>query len=252
MSDFTQTPQGNRTYRSSQSGASRRLWLTALVVGGMLMLAIPTPARAHDGQFIVGLGDNNHQISNWDYRAADWVQEDWPVHVIFWNNAWVDKVKGTDGSHELDNDVFQALGGNKWLWWNRNFAQGWDADKGRKIDNCDPIGGAPGWVQHYRVYGDPSDDRLWAPGWSFYVPMTTHYDFDDPSIAGICNNRQHGWDEQAADWVQWYYREHPSGPGWGDVNDWAHFHNAANGVEMIGGIAHTRTSDGLVSIVWTP
>lgn len=226
------------------------LWMAGfgLLLAGLLVGQSVGTADAQEVN--VSIGDSSNQISNWDYRSRRRLQKDWPVHIIFWNNATVNKVKGTDGSHLLDEHVFKTVGGSKYLWTREAGVGSWDSDGGRKEANCKPFN-RPGMVLHYRVYAN-DDDRLWAPGWGYYVPMTTHYDYDDPTIWGTCDNRMHGWDEQAADWILWHYRDNSSGPRWSAVDDFAYFYNPSSGIEMVGGIAHHRTSDGYVSVVRVP
>ena len=52
--------------------------------------------------------------------------------------------------------------------------------------------------------------------------------------------------------LQYFYRDHPSGPHWGDINDWMHIHNGAAWDELINENLHHRDSDGSVSIVYVP
>ena len=171
-------------------------------------LTLPTsPADAHDSHGWVYIGTD--QVYNWDHRSesAEWSNKDWPVHIVFWNNANVGKVKGTDGTHSLDNDIFQTQGGAKYLRFNNsggannpsNQTFTWDSDAGRKRYNC--VSNSNAWTEHFRVYGDLAD-HLWNPYWGYFVPVTTHWDFDDPEVPFTsCDNAQHGWDENAADWV---------------------------------------------------
>jgi len=208
-----------------------------------------------DGMLDAGGLVNTDGAWNWDFRddqVRNWANKDWPIHMVFWNNATVNRVKGTDGSHRLDNDVFKTTGGAKWARFEDDGFWEYDADSGRKKFNCKSRVDTDNWTEHFRVYADPTTDRNWVDGWGFYVLVTTHFDQNDPSVVPACQPRQHGWDELAADNLAWYFGVSNDGPKWQVMNDWGHFHNAAQVDELIGGVPHHRDSNGLVTLVHVP
>ena len=183
----------------------------------VLLLGVESLVSAHAGGPHGWIYVGGDKIYNYDHRSMNHSAEniDWPLHLIFRNNATVNKVKGTDGSHRLDNDVFRDLGGSKYLRLSENGSTfEWDSDKGRKKFNCSLFGNADKWTEHYRVYAD-GDDRLWTPQHSYYVVATAHFDYDDPERPlTSCNDAKFGWDELAADNILYYYTRHASGPQW--------------------------------------
>lgn len=228
-------------------------WL--LVAAFAAVLGYQATASAHAGGPHGWIYIGGDKVYNYDHRSqsATDTNIDWPIHIIFHNNATVNKVKGTDGSHDLDNDIFKALGGSKYLRlsdaWPTTFV--WDSDKGRKKFNC--VSNSNAWTEHFRVYAD-SDDRFWTSAYGYYVVATTHWDFDDPEIWGTsCDDAKFGWDELAADNLIFYFSSHSSGPGWSTwVSDAHNGYNAQDHDDYVNGNLHRRTSDGYLHTIHVP
>lgn len=105
-------------------------------------------------------------IRNYDYLSTasptDNYNLDFPVTMIFKNNAEIDKVKNRYKANGWDN-----LGSSKYGRARDGSAGFWDSDRGVKtwgLTTC-----------HMRVYAD-SDDRMYCPSWGYYIFGTTHYD----------------------------------------------------------------------------
>ncbi len=233
-----------------------RYAIATMATVATLLFGIHSFANAHAGGPHGWIYVGGDKVLNYDHRSKSSSANniDWPLHLIFRNNATVNKVKGTDGSHSLDNNVFKALGGAKYLQLSEdgtNFE--WDSDKGRKKFNCKPLVDYNKWTEHYRVYAD-SDDRMWTPQHGYYVLATAHFDYDDPESPGPwCNDAKFGWDEMAADNILYYYTTHSSGPRWSTWESDAYFgNNEQSHDDYINGNLHHRTSDGYYHSVTVP
>ncbi len=223
---------------------------------GLISTGTASTAKAH-GDFgyhfnLIGADD----LWNWDFRSDNnrsWNNVDWPIHMIFWNNATVNRVKGTDGTHRIDNDVFRTTGGPKWARFNDDGFWEYDADSGRKRFNCKAFADANRWTEHYRVYADNTHDRNWTAAFGYYVIVSTHFDYDDPEIWGTqCNNAQYGWDELAEENITYYYSSWAGGPQWSARADSVHLHNNASGDYYHNGNLHRRDSDGNATKIRVP
>lgn len=113
---------------------------------------------------------DSDSYDNYDFptQSVSSTNVEWPVTLMFRNNAEVDKIKvaltfGVPGSTEYGR-------------MNNSFGWFWDGDGGRKTGPCS-FGTS---TQHYRVYADPAhEDRNWAPSIGFYVIGTTHSDVNE-------------------------------------------------------------------------
>lgn len=125
-----------------------------------------------------GYGD---QIYNYDFEGTSisydpstgkYTNVDWPLDLLFWNNAFIDGVKNdlrsaydTPGSaeHESMNNRYNSTG---WVW---------DQDGGMKAGWAICVGSD----NHYRIYAPPSMDAMYNPTWGFYVVGSTHKDHNE-------------------------------------------------------------------------
>lgn len=104
---------------------------------------------------------------------------DWPIDLIFWGNATVQKAK--DGLNWAGNfrhtlgaseQVARLNDGAGWVW---------DSDEGVKTSTCPVFGRA----LHTRLYAD-SDDQLFNLTLGFYVIASSHFDVNE------CNREYYG------------------------------------------------------------
>ncbi len=102
---------------------------------------------------------------------------DWPINLVFFRNANVNKVKG----------IYLGIpGSTKYAYLNDGYGWYWDSDRGVKpiINAGTQCGIDLGYsFLHLRIYAD-SDDKLWNYKWGNYVIVTAHID-DIPEIPGI-------------------------------------------------------------------
>ncbi len=146
----------------------------AIAVALLLVAAAPAAAKTVPGIQQVSLGSGDW-VYNYDFKSKDARADnvDWPVTLLFWNNAEVDKVK------------------NKWCpWWDLFRCSGpgvyeymllkdgsssyWDQDTGRKKS-------ISGWDDswHVRFYAPYPSDRGYSLELGYWVVATTHKHNDE-------------------------------------------------------------------------
>jgi len=155
----------------------------ALVSAGIALMPIGPvePAQAASTNHlhvlhVVGSGDYwlNYDMMSERYSSSN---VDWPVTMIFTNNAEVNKVKNV----LRDTGYFSSFPGS-WNGMHNAVADDgtddyhWDRDAGVKGSSC-PRGSI---TQHARIYGGEGD-RIYTPelNLGFYVLVTTHYDANE-------------------------------------------------------------------------
>ena len=229
--------------------------LTAFTVAFLVGLSVFLGAgqvAAHNSHGWVWAG--NDRIMNFDHKSqsATSANKDWPVHIMFWGNATVNTIKANR------QDVF-PYNCNIWdlcdqyFYFDQTDEDGgwkWDSDGGRKQFRCGPNGGqADAWALHYRAYDDNGLPIYWDPVYLFYVPVTTHYDYDDPGLPwpSACDNKQHGYDEEA-EWNMYFAYTALGWPGWQNAYHW---HNSI-GYRLLGGVPHHGTGTGSPSEIQVP
>jgi hypothetical protein len=112
-------------------------------------------------------------FDNYDFptQSVSSTNVEWPVTLLFRNNAEVDKIKNS-----LTWGVGPPYTTTEYGRMNNSFGWFYDADAGRKT----AVACYATSTQHYRVYADAAhDDRNWAPSIGFYVIGTTHSDVNE-------------------------------------------------------------------------
>jgi hypothetical protein len=145
--------------------------------------------------------NGNRQFYNWDFegQTLNPLNVDWPVTLIFSNNANVNKVK--DGPLEPKYDQGGTCASPMHMRVGPNFAgMVWDDDSGKKTSCC-PVNGGD---THFRVYADHDDSphRLYTPDLGYYIVASSHRDVNE------CGSpKQYGWSEDAEGEIGWdaYY-----------------------------------------------
>ncbi len=221
------------------------IFVAAIVAG---LYAGPDAAEAHtapSGSFYT-ITIREDRFMNWDFRSQNSAASnvDWPVTMLYYNNAEIDKVKdkldaisgigrcGSGKNARVDE-------GSGWVW---------DSDGGIK-DNC---GTSSDQTRHMRVYAD-SNDRLYNLSWGYYIIGTTHV--DQCHRHGVwpaywCHHHWVGFSETANDWWD-YYSDQVS--GWNVYADWGSFSNSANFNDYHGsGEDHYVRSNGYATYVYVP
>jgi hypothetical protein len=125
-------------------------------------------------------GDYFH---NYDFSSENAVgtNVDWPISVFFIGNATVDKAKS---SMESWSNQFDGQSLNKKHLSMRDSSANsysWDADGGKKSPSCPGSGNSS---PHYRVYGIGSSERLYNTTLGYWVPASTHRDYNECALSG--------------------------------------------------------------------
>ncbi|MFQ5380322.1 MAG: hypothetical protein ACE5EF_01685 [Dehalococcoidia bacterium] len=211
-----------------------------LALGAVLALSglfvVSTASASHDDNGTLGiLRVREDSFFNWDFQHRG-ASVDWPVNILYWNNAEVDKIK-------IYYTMFAGWGGSTCgsTMWNRvNDGNGWvwDADDGIKTP-CFPTCWAS--ATHVRLYAPAATDRMYNTSWGYYVVATSHKDKNEFCPWG----RRHGWSEDA----EGYAVDTAKGFGWVVGHDWANFFNRLP--EGYAG-THYRKNNGWASHVRVP
>lgn len=191
----------------------------AVLIGTATAIATPQTVGAHHDLNIgwVGTGDND-KVYNFDSTQQNNVQgnRDWPVTIIFTDNAEIDKVK-----NDLEPE-FGAGGGPMNMFLDDNGSWVWDQDSGKDENLC-PI------QAHYRIYAD-GDDQMFSQNYGFYVVATTHQDREHLGNCSLPD--KFGWSETASDQVRIVAQ-----------NQYGAANVQANAVNFFNGIAVSHWSD---------
>lgn len=227
-----------------------RLTTIAIASGiAMFVMAVQHPAdeaRAGHPQLVNSLQElfiQDDSFYNWDSVAQTYPpitsEVDWPVSLLFWNDADVNKVKDLLGEIGLDKRI---LNSTKYLWLNEFFPgldDVVDADSGVKRGVC-PFSTTQ---EHVRVYAPPDFDSFFNVSWGFFVLGSTHIDKDEC----IPGSKMFGWSEDAEDYVSTFI---VGEVGFGNVApDWASFFNETAYVQVMN---HVLKNNGKATAVRVP
>lgn len=187
---------------------------------------------------------------NWDFRSKSVSASnvDWPVNMLFYNNAEIDKVK--DALDALPNTNIGRCGSSKHAQVDDGSGMAWDSDGGIK-DDCSSSPPSE-QARHMRVYAD-GDDRLFNLSYGYYIIGTTHA--EDCHKHGVwpitwCHHHWVGHSEIANDWWDYYSRQVA---GWIVYSDWGSFSNFADEFDAHGsGEDHHVVNDGRATFVNVP
>ena len=149
-------------------------------------------ASAHHANNLgyMDMGGDDH-IINYDFDGTSYsdANKDWPVTVIFTNNAEIDSIKD-----DL-NQWYHSTGKTQYGYLRDDIDDGyiWDADRGRNQFACP-------YSTHYRIYAPPSD-RMYNTTHGYYVFATTHEDRYHYDHCGD-GDEKFGWSETASNGVR--------------------------------------------------
>lgn len=160
-------------FRSSGKRRFGRILASAVCVTALTApVALAATARQGNLQVIKSKED---AFYNYDFnsRTVSRNNVDWPVTLLFWNNAEIDKVKSAF------RVAFPFSGSQKYARLDDGPGDGeWDSDGGRKTILCsNPVQGSNS--RHFRIYATSNDDRMYNTTWGFYVFGTTHIDHNE-------------------------------------------------------------------------
>lgn len=148
--------------------------LAALLFGASIADAYTPTPRQYAWKRLSPGGD---YFLNYDGgQTVDREERDWPVGMIFYGDASVDRVKtfyGTRGFTREGGYMYMGyrdgdLRGPALRAWQR-----FDRDKGKKTECVN------GYDDHFRVYGPSNTDRFNDPRYGYFVVATAHIDHGD-------------------------------------------------------------------------
>lgn len=117
-------------------------------------------------------------------RAA--LKPDWPISLIFYGNATVEKVKAIYGKYRLST--------RKHILYEAGAGPVWDSDSGVKSDVW--FKGPDGLDKdafHLRIFAPPAGFFEGEGSWGHYVIATAHFDFNPPldSVCGYSEDAEY-------------------------------------------------------------
>lgn len=151
------------------------------------VLAAPNTSQAASTSNLRALEIDNDSFWNYDFTEKQISRNkvDWPIGLLFRNDAEVDKVK--------QKLAWPAFGGKMYARMDNTNSPFWDEDGGVKQEICPVFSDKS--ALHFRLYADPDNgDRNWSPSLGYYVLGSAH--FDRGECAGQTNER-YGWSEFA-------------------------------------------------------
>jgi hypothetical protein len=200
----------------------RRAHVFLVIAAAAALLAVVGPrpkAEAATARNLTLLYIDEDRFRNYDFtdRAVTPYGVDWPIALVFGNNATIDRVKARLGNE------YDQTGGPMYGRMTDNAGSGgvgggyvWDDDSGGKTTKCPGAPFQPDSARHYRIYAD-GDDRLYNLAWGYYVFGSTHWDRWE--CGG--DTAWFGWSENAEGWLAWRW----STNGYSAAEDWASFYN---------------------------
>lgn len=160
---------------------SRTLGVAAagLIAAGVAASLGDTPAGAATASNYIWVNWGDDYLRNYDNLSTSAASNnvDWPVTIAFTNNATVDKAKSSMESWSENFDDMSTT--PMYMQMTDDGTSGgirWDQDRGKKVPMCPATGlSSP----HYRVYGIGDSERLYNSTVGYWVPATTHRDYNE-------------------------------------------------------------------------
>ena len=171
---------------------------------------------------------------NYDFysKSATTTNVDWPIMIIFYGNATVNKVKDIYGGLVIANSQYAK--------YNIGGADQWDSDMGTKVSvTFAGPDGSDSDNLHLRIYAPSTDYFDGDGGWGHYVIASAHFDFNPPwdSVCGYSEDAEHKALQIAA------------GQGYTVYYDYTYIYNPES---FRNESNHYWQSDGYASIVYVP
>jgi hypothetical protein len=137
--------------------------LASIAIAAIVVVSSVVPATAWNASNLALLSIGEDYFYNYDFESESVSSSnaDFPVTVLFYNNASVAKVHDIFGGETI-------LGSNMYAYMNDGSGYQWNNDKGSKSIAAHNF--------HIRTYA-ANDDRMYNIYWGYYVMSTTHYDY---------------------------------------------------------------------------
>lgn len=176
-----------------------------LVVSSVLVVDAATTSN------LAILGVYEDRFANYDFDSKEYSPNnvDWPVTMVFWKNADVNKVKSIFFGQTI-------LAWSKYGRLNDSDGWIWDEDRGTKGGPYNVnINGTNFTVYlHMRIYAPNPPDYMNNSGWGRYVLATTHYD----------EYPWEGWSGYS-ELAEKDFADIAASKGYTVARDWAYFYN---------------------------
>lgn len=157
-----------------------------------VIFGVPASASAATTYHLAAQRIDSDSFDNYDFSTPKVSSKnvDWPITLLFRNNAEVDKVKQKIGWGIFASAAYARL--------NNSFGWFYDSDQGIKSAPC-TVGVT---AVHFRVYADQgAGDRNYSPSLGYYVLGTTHLDRNE--CGG--GTKTSGWSELAEETISNMY-----------------------------------------------
>ena len=183
------------------------LALVAGVLAGRPLATGVAPAGAATTGHLTYVTMDEDAFYNYDFNSITGdplaTNVDWPIDLLFWNNASVASVTSLyrPGYPYSGSSQYALLADDKnaegddvsdWNW-------SWDGDAGVKDRFCPSYNTR---ARHMRLYA-PGGGQLYNINWGYYVLATTHTDFQECWFG-----TQYGWSEDTEHIFAGYARDH--------------------------------------------
>lgn len=145
----------------------------ALIVLALAVVAmgVHNTSYAWTTDNLATLSIDEDRFRNYDFESETDSSSnvDWPVTMLHWNNAEIDKVKDIYWGSTIFGNVMNGKidDGNGWVW---------DDDRGTKSGKTFSTSVDEYVLIHMRLYAPNPPDYLSNNSWGNYVLGTTHYD----------------------------------------------------------------------------
>ncbi len=167
------------SFNVRRPSSGRHVWPMALAVIASAVISLAFTGKVTDAQAstaqslrVVSLGYGDY-VYNYDFTApqVNYRGVDWPVSLLFYNNASINSVKSRFGGLF----GYFLAGSKEHAYVNDGQGYVWDEDGGRKNGTPSLFGS----TNHYRVYAPPTTDRFYNLSFGYYVIGTSHIDHNE-------------------------------------------------------------------------
>lgn len=227
---------------------------TAVVLAGLVSVAAALAlsqraeaVTANTNAYYV-LYVNEDGFRNWDFHCGNSstcisrTNVDWPVTLLFYNNAEINKVK--DNILEPRYDWGGTCASAQYARLSDGAGFHWDGDQGKKTTCCPGSGWPnPSTADHIRFYsaGSATHDRMYNTAWGYWIKASTHQDHNEPQCTTAPS--WFGYTERAEGNLFAYWTNNLGRPGWRDQQYWYNTQNNDQG-------NHYVRSNGYASVFW--
>jgi hypothetical protein len=221
----------------------------ALLVAGAAALGVSQRAdavTANESAYTI-MYIREDGFRNWDFHCNGTgcitrTNVDWPMVLLFYNNAEINKVK--DNILEPRYDQGSTCASAQYARLNDGAGFNWDGDSGKKTTCCPGAGWPfPSTADHIRFYaaGRAVHDRMYNTSWGYWIIASAHQDHNEPQCTTAAS--WFGYTETAEGNLYNYWTGNLGRPGWRNQQFWYNAQNNDQG-------NHYVRSNGYASVFW--